>query len=68
MKLIIGIIGIIWAGLAAFLWLIVKSASRSIDDETQAMLDDEQTAYIKEYFDKKKRQTEKKTRESDSEE
>ena len=68
MKLIIGIIGIIWAGLAAFLWLIVKSASRSIDDETQAMLDDEQTAYIKEYFDKKKKQTEKKTRESDSEE
>lgn len=44
---------IIWIGIMIFLWLIARSASQSLDDDTQAMLDDEQTQYIKEYFDKK---------------
>ena len=53
------IIGIVWIGILIFLWLIVRSASHSIDDDTQAMLDDEQTQYIKEYFDNKKDRSEK---------
>ena len=53
MRLIIGIIGIVWVVILGFLWMIVRSASNSIDDDTQAMLDDEQTQYIKDYFEKK---------------
>ncbi len=66
MKMIIGIIGIIWAVLLAFLWLIVRSASNSIDDDTQAMLDEEQTQYIKEYFEKKEKKKKEKSQDKES--
>ena len=62
MRLILGIIGIIWAVILGFLWMIVRSASNSVDDETQAMLDDEQTQYIKDYFEKKNKKAGKEDR------
>lgn len=43
------IIGIAAIVILVFLWLIVHSASNSVDDETQARLDDEQTRAITEY-------------------
>ena len=43
------IIGIAAIVVLVFLWMIVHSASSSIDDETQARLDDEQTRYVTEY-------------------
>ena len=36
-----------------FLWMIVRSAARSVDEDTQAMYDREQTDYIAEYFKNK---------------
>ena len=33
----------------AFLWMIVHSAARSVDDDTQVMLDEEQTKAVTEY-------------------
>ncbi len=32
-----------------FLWMIVHSAARSVDDDTQARLDEEQTRAVTEY-------------------
>lgn len=49
------IIGTIIAVILAFLWLIVRSASHSIDDDTQARLDDEQSQYIENYFNKQEK-------------
>ena len=58
---IIGIIAIIILG---FLLLVVRSASRSVDEYTQAMDDEEQAQYIAEYFrdeeEKKKERGDKK--------
>ena len=49
------IIGIIIALIIlVFLWLIVRSAARSIDEETQAMYDEEQSKYIENYYKEKK--------------
>ena len=33
-----------------FLWMIVRSAARSLDEHTQEMYDEEQSRYIAEYF------------------
>lgn len=49
------IIVIIILAVFVFLWLIVRSAAHSIDDDTQAMLDDEQSRYIEDYFEKQKK-------------
>lgn len=43
------IIGIAAIVVLVFLWMIVHSASNSVDDDTQARLDDEQTRAITEY-------------------
>ena len=49
---IIGIIIVL--SILVFLWLIVRSAARSVDEETQAMYDEEQSKYIENYFNEKK--------------
>ncbi len=43
------IIGIAAIVVLVFLWMIVHSASNSVDDETQTKLDDEQTRAVTEY-------------------
>ena len=52
------IIGIVALFILFFLWMIVRAASHSVDDDTQARLDDEQTRYVTEY--QKKREDRKK--------
>ena len=47
---IIGIMGLI---ILLFLWMIVRSAARSVDEDTQAMYDKEQSDYIAEYYKEK---------------
>ncbi len=47
---IIGIFGFVTL---IILWVIVRGASQSIDEDTQAMLDEEQSRYIAEYFREK---------------
>ena len=47
------IIAIVVFVICVFLWLVVRSASHSIDDETQSMLDEEQTRIVEEYLQKK---------------
>ena len=54
------IIGIIALIILVFLWMIVHAATRSIDDSTQAMLDDEQTRAVTEYPLKKEEKEKKK--------
>lgn len=49
---IIGIIGVL---VLLFLWVVVRRAAHSVDDETQAMLDEEQTQAVEEYLRKKNR-------------
>jgi len=49
------IIGIIVLIIMVFLWLIVRSAARSVDEDTQAMYDEEQSRYIEEYFKEKQK-------------
>ena len=49
------IIGILVLLIMIFLWMILKNASRSVDDETQRLLDEEQTRAIEEYLQKKQR-------------
>jgi cytoskeletal protein RodZ len=49
------IIGIVALVLLFFLWMIVHSANQSIDDDTQAMLDEEQTEAVAEYMKKKEK-------------
>ena len=44
------IIGVIALILLIFLWMIVHAATQGIDDDTQAMLDDEQTRAVTEYL------------------
>lgn len=57
------IIAIVVFVICFFLWLVVRSASHSIDDETQSMLDEEQTRIVEEYLQKKaEQQAEKKTK------
>ncbi len=56
---IIGIAAVV----LVFLWMIVHSASNSVDDDTQARLDDEQTRAITEY---QKEKEEKKYKEEES--
>ena len=48
------IIGIIAIVILIFLWLIARSAARSVDEDTQAMYDEEQTKYIENYYKEKK--------------
>lgn len=43
------IIGIIAFVILVFLWMIVHSAACSVDDDTQARLDEEQTKAVTEY-------------------
>ena len=43
-----------------FLWLIVRSAAKSVDEDTQAMYDEEQSNYIDNYFKEKKGQKDQK--------
>ena len=47
------IVGIIGLALLIFLWMIVHSAARSVDDETNAMLDEEQTRAVEEILRKR---------------
>ena len=47
------IIGIVALVLLIFLWMIVHSANQSIDDDTQAMLDEEQTRAVADYLKQK---------------
>ena len=47
------IIGIIVFSILCFLWVIVRSAARSVDEKTQAMYDEEQSKYIENYFQEK---------------
>ena len=47
------IIGIVALILLIFLWMIVHSANQSIDDDTQAMLDEEQTRAVADYLKQK---------------
>ena len=49
------IIGVIVLIIMVFLWLIVRSAARSVDEDTQAMYDEEQSRYIEEYFKEKQK-------------
>ena len=53
------IIGIVSIVVLVFLWMIVHSASNSIDNETQAKLDDEQTRYVTEYQKEKEEKSSK---------
>ena len=53
------IIGIVSFVVLVFLWMIVHSASSSIDNETQAKLDDEQTRYVTEYQKEKEEKSSK---------
>ena len=50
------IIGILVLLIMVFLWLILNNASRSVDDETQRLLDEEQTRAIEEYLKKEKKE------------
>lgn len=43
------IIGIIALFVLIFLWMIVRAASHSVDDDTQSRLDEEQIRYVTEY-------------------
>ena len=43
------IIGLVALIVLVFLWTIVHSAARSVDDDTQARLDEEQTRAVSEY-------------------
>ena len=47
------IIGIVVLIILVFLWMIVRSAARSVDEKTQAMYDEEQSKYIENYFRQK---------------
>ena len=47
------IIGIIAVIILIFLWMIVRTASHSVDDNTQARLDEEQTRYVSNYLREK---------------
>ena len=47
------IIGIVMFIILVFLWMIVRSAARSVDEKTQAMYDEEQSKYIENYFREK---------------
>ena len=58
---IIGIIAII---ILVFLWMIVRSAARSVDENTQAMYDEEQTQYIAKYFKEKEGKEDRKQKAS----
>ena len=53
------IFGLIWLIALIILWLIVRGASHSVDDDTQAMLDEEQSKYIAEYFKEKEEKQQK---------
>ena len=50
---IVGIVGVI---LLVFLWMIVHSAARSVDDETNARLDEEQTQAVEEILRKREQE------------
>jgi len=47
------IAGIVVVVLLVFLWMIVHSAARSVDDETNARLDEEQTRAVEEILRKR---------------
>lgn len=53
------VIGIIAFVILLFLWVIVRSAAHSIDADTQAMYDEEQSRYIEKYFEEKERHSKK---------
>ena len=55
------IFGLIWLIALIILWMIVRGASHSIDEDTQSMLDEEQSKYIAEYF-KEKEEKQRKNR------
>ena len=55
------IFGLIWLIALIILWMIVRGASHSVDDDTQEMLDEEQSKYIAEYF-KEKEEKQRKNR------
>ena len=40
--------------LCLFLWAIARSASNNVDEDTQRLLDEEQTRAIEDYLKKKK--------------
>ena len=47
--------GIIGLAVLVFLWLIVRNAAHSVDKDTQALYDEEQSEYISQYFQDKDR-------------
>ena len=53
------IFGLIWLIALIILWMIVRGASHSVDDDTQEMLDEEQSKYIAEYFKEKEEKQQK---------
>lgn len=50
------IVGIVVLIILVFLWMVVRSAARSVDEKTQAMYDEEQSKYIENYFNEKRNQ------------